>query len=216
MVATRANSSDYVNLSEDGIRFCRGFEDEDRRRAAKIYDAAFGDKFALAVPSASRRVELLASTWRPDCCFTAFDGESLVGIAGFHSSEGALTEGITATSLIQQLGYVGGLRAMAVFSFYERKRNFGQLVMEGIAVASSHRGRRIGSRLLQEVITYAQNLGEQSIRLDVIDTNDGARRLYERHGFVPVKSESFEWLRWLLGFGGVTTMERTLTRANAG
>ena len=44
----------------------------------------------------------------------------------------------------------------------------------------------------------------------MIDTNTGARRLYERHGFVTTKTERFEWLRAVLGFGASSTMIRTL------
>ncbi|CAJ2376226.1 MAG: hypothetical protein IBGAMO2_240005 [Arenicellales bacterium IbO2] len=45
------------------------------------------------------------------------------------------------------------------------------------------------------------------MRLDVIDINPRARRLYERKGFVAVSTERFAWLRWLLKFGGATRME---------
>ena len=51
------------------------------------------------------------------------------------------------------------------------------------------------------------DLGVGMVRLDVIDTNHGAQRLYERSGFVPLRIEKFPYLRWLLGFGASTTME---------
>lgn len=45
------------------------------------------------------------------------------------------------------------------------------------------------------------------IQLDVIDTNEGAKRLYERKGFEQTQVHKFPYLKGLLGFGGVTTMK---------
>ena len=89
---------------------------------------------------------------------------------------------------------------------YERKPKEGQLLMDGIAVRQDARGRGIGTRLLDEFKAYGREHGYANIRLDVIDTNPGARRLYERLGFVATKTEHFEYLRWFLGFGASTTM----------
>ncbi len=65
----------------------------------------------------------------------------------------------------------------------------------------------IGKRLLGEIRTFAQIHGFNRVRLDVIDTNPKARKLYERFGFKGVKTERFPQLKSILGFGGVTTME---------
>ncbi|MBK7177638.1 MAG: GNAT family N-acetyltransferase [Chloroflexi bacterium] len=53
---------------------------------------------------------------------------------------------------------------------------------------------------------YAQQEGYQSVRLGVIETNPAAQRLYERVGFVSIKTEHFAYLKWLLGFGAATEM----------
>jgi len=45
------------------------------------------------------------------------------------------------------------------------------------------RGSGAASALVQAVLTWAEERGASSVRLDVIDGNDRARRLYERHGF---------------------------------
>ena len=82
--------------------------------------------------------------------------------------------------------------------------------MDGIAVDQAYRGQGIGSKLLQEIVTYAQQNGYKTVRLDVIDINSDARRLYERRGFVAVHTEHFPYLKKLLGFGGVTTMKFTV------
>ncbi len=68
------------------------------------------------------------------------------------------------------------------------------------------RGFGIGSQLLNHLKHFAQEQHYSQIRLGVIDTNPSAKRLYERQKFTPLKTERFEYLRWLLGFGASTTM----------
>lgn len=79
--------------------------------------------------------------------------------------------------------------------------------MDGIAVQEDYRGNGIGGLLLQNVLDYAKQNDFTSIRLDVIDDNPDAQRLYERWGFNPIRTQKFPYLRWFFGFGGVTTME---------
>lgn len=52
----------------------------------------------------------------------------------------------------------------------------------GMWVAPEARGSGVGSRILADLLTRARATGRRVV-LDVTDGNDGARRLYERHGF---------------------------------
>jgi len=45
------------------------------------------------------------------------------------------------------------------------------------------RGSGAASALVQSVLAWAESRGANSVRLDVIEGNDRARRLYKRHGF---------------------------------
>jgi ribosomal protein S18 acetylase RimI-like enzyme len=45
------------------------------------------------------------------------------------------------------------------------------------------RGSGAASALVQAVLVWAERRGATSVRLNVIEGNDRARRLYERHGF---------------------------------
>jgi ribosomal-protein-alanine N-acetyltransferase len=49
-----------------------------------------------------------------------------------------------------------------------------------------HHRRRIGSRLLRELIVNAVDMGADAVSLEVRVTNWGAQRLYGRFGFRPV------------------------------
>lgn len=184
----------------------RGFPGELRRGAAELYDGAFGEKLAAAIRDKERRLAVLERGIVPDFCFAAMQGTQLAGIAGFRTPGGSFTGGITLPLLFTTLGILRAPRAVLMLSLLDRKSVRGQLLLDGIAVASSMRGRGIGTKLLDRLKTHARDEGYRSIRLDVVDTNPAARRLYERNGFRPVRSARFPGLQWLLGFGSVTEM----------
>jgi len=175
-------------------------------RTAELYDIAFGEKLALAIPNSTDRVRLLSNAMQLEFSIGAFDGVKLVGIAGFSTPEGALTGGINYRGLLSELGWIKGNRAAVILSLYERKAKDGELLMDGIVVDPEYRGKGVGTSLFSALLKYAESKQYSTIRLDVIDTNPAARRLYERLGFCEVKTEHFEFLRSILGFGASTTM----------
>lgn len=58
-------------------------------------------------------------------------------------------------------------------------------------VDASWQGRGLGSRLLQAAIAASEKQGARTIEIDVWHDNAGARRLYERFGFVAVGTKAF-------------------------
>ena len=187
--------------------FKRGLHERYRYSAASLYDQAFGQKFSVAVRSDKDRLSVLERCIEPEYAIVAITDSKLVGIAGFHTSKGSLTGNITYSNLVSQLGALKGSWAALIFSLYERKPTSGELLMDGISVHSDYRGKGIGSKLLDEIVRYACENKYNRIRLDVIDINPRARKLYETKGFKAVNTDNFLYLRWLLGFSGSTTME---------
>ncbi len=194
----------------DEICIHQGFPNELRSSAAALYDAAFGAKLSIAISDPISRMAVLKESFNPLFSFVALNSGELVGIAGFKTAQGSLTGGISFPSLKGKIGYWGAIRAILVLALLERKPVAGELLMDGISVSPKMRGRGIGTNLLHSLIDYAQIEGYRSIRLDVVDTNVAAKRLYERVGFVPVKIKKFAYLKWLIGFGAATQMEYSL------
>lgn len=190
------------------IEIFHGIPEHFRSDAAMLFEEAFGAKFSVAIPSQVRRIELVRSGLNLAHAFAAIDNDQLVGLVGYRTNAGSFTDGIAYRSLLKQLGFFGGHRAALILSLYERSMETGVLLLDGIAVAESMRGQGIGTRLLAAITEFARDNHYQSIRLDVIDTNDGARRLYERNQFVESRTENFGYLRWLLGFGSSSTLVR--------
>lgn len=193
-------------MTNTSVHYRKGIPGEFRERAVLLFEEAFGQKFRAAIKSQEKRIELLRESFCLDFCIGAFDDGELIGIAGFKTGEGSLTGNITFQTLRKTLGFFSALRAAAVFMLYDRAQTPGELLMDGISVTRSHRGKGVGKRLLAEIESHVIKEKLSSIRLDVIDGNPRARKLYEQQGFVAVKTERFEYLRWLLGFGGATTL----------
>lgn len=194
-------------MNTDDINYHVGLPEKYRDSAVDLYDEAFGQKFAVAIPSKEKRILFLKKCFILDYVIGAVYKDKLIGIAGFQTPEGSLTGGITYSELLSLLGFVKGNWAAVIFDFYQRKAAFKELIMDGIAVHSDARGKGVGSHLLTEVAKYAKVHKFNSVRLDVIDINTKAKILYERMGFKSVKTESYPYLKWLLGFSGSTTME---------
>lgn len=187
----------------------KGWHNQNRTRIAELYDEAFGQKISLAVPSSSVRSSLLAECFESEYSFVALYENQIVGIAGFQTNKGSFTDGISYRDLVRKLGLWAGNWAAFIFYFYEREPAPGELILDGIAVHPDFRGKGIGTELLASVVSHARENNYNKVKLDVIDTNTKARKLYERQGFKHAKTEHFPYLRWLLGFGGSTTLERS-------
>jgi len=56
--------------------------------------------------------------------------------------------------------------------------------VELIAVSAAERGKGLGSRFLAAVVDMARDMGFECVKLSVEAANTGARRFYEREGFV--------------------------------
>lgn len=58
-----------------------------------------------------------------------------------------------------------------------------QAELGDLAVVAERRGEGIGTALLRHVLELVREHGVREIYLEVRESNEGARRLYERHGF---------------------------------
>ncbi|WP_238165606.1 GNAT family N-acetyltransferase [Kribbella caucasensis] len=76
---------------------------------------------------------------------------------------------------------VGYLRLENKYPFEE---GAGVLAINGVAVTASARGQGVGSALLDAATAEGKRRGARKLTLNVHSTNLGARRLYERHGYV--------------------------------
>ncbi|MHB0858126.1 MAG: GNAT family N-acetyltransferase [Anaerolineae bacterium] len=192
----------------EALRICRGLGDADRADMAAIYWEAFGRKLKPLLGKRDRVLRVLERDLRPSAAFGAYRAGELVGIAGVTVDEERLLDPHTAT-YVDEYGWLKGRVLAGMMRYVYRMPYEGEVYLSALAVKPEARGQGVGTALLNEVLAYAQELGKSTIGLEVIDTNPGARRLYERMGFVVIKRQRMPYAR-MWGFTGLDVMIRRM------
>ena len=196
---TLENNAYDVHVSE-------GFREDERQRAAALFWSAFQPKLAFSLGPDRTALTFLSQAMNPAFALVARDGHAqLLGLAGYKTRKGALVEG-TMGDLRAVYGLFGALWRAALLSSLEREPENGTLLMDGIFVDETARGRGVGTALLTAVKEKATKTGATSVRLDVIDSNPRAKQLYERQGFVAQRRHGTGALRRVFGFTYATEM----------
>ncbi len=184
------------------ITYTIGIPEIYRKKAVLLFEEAFGEKLSVAVRNKKLRLNLFTKCFDLKYGIAAIYRSQLVGIAGFSVEKKSLTSKMKYSDLIENIGFLKGNWAAFILGLYERKADKNQLLMDGISVDMEYRGHGIGEKLLTELISYAKTQGYKNIRLDVINTNPRAKKLYEKIGFVVIGKDRFPYLKLLLGFSG--------------
>ncbi|MXV61421.1 ribosomal protein S18-alanine N-acetyltransferase [Natronorubrum sp. JWXQ-INN-674] len=84
---------------------------------------------------------------------------------------------------------VRGDREVAGYIVADVAQTFGRQLghIKDIAVHPDHRGTGIGSALLSRAIAVLTARGADSVKLEVRRSNEGAKRLYRKFGFEPLR-----------------------------
>ena len=111
---------------------------------------------------------------------------------------------------MKALGWFYGLAGYLAFHAFEPGIARNELRIECLAVAPEKRGQGIGTLLLTAVDELAKAKGFDAVRLEVVDTNPNAQRLYERQGFRVTRTRHYPYLRRFVGYSGVNIMIKQL------
>lgn len=188
------------------IRIVCGISEDQRAEVARLFWAAFSEKLTQVLGPEQKALRFLSEAINTECAFCAVDHEGrLLGVAGFKTTEGGMIGG-SYRQLSAVYGRYGALWRGALLEFLERDLNARQMLMDGIFVDPDHRGKGVGSKLLEALEAKARREEFSEIRLDVVDENPRARALYERRGFEPVATQNMGPLRYVFGFRASTTM----------
>jgi len=192
------------------VEIRRGLPELYRRHAAELYYEGFRQKFEPILNSPEQGVAILEEAFDPELAIIAVCQAQLAGIAGLQYS-GHDFVSFRTSAFARQYGWLRGLfKVLLLYFFFVERGSKGELAIESIVVHPAMRGQGIGTRLLKAVFEFARAKGFGSARLEVVDTNPDARRLYERMGFVATATHRHPYLRRMMGFSAVTTMVKEL------
>ena len=185
-----------------------GFPEDQRPVAARLFWQAFSGKLGKVLAPEEKALRLIARILNPAFAISALDREGqLLGLAGYKTADGSFAAG-NLDDMTAVYGQFGGLLRGVFLEVLERRIEPDCLLMDGIFVAESARGRGIGGTLLNAIGEEARRRSLTRVRLDVIDTNPRAKALYERSGFKAVGEEKTGFLELLFGFSSATRMEK--------
>lgn len=186
----------------------RGLPPEQALQAAREYYEAFRTKCAWFGP-AERIIRVLCASFVLDNAVVALQHGSIVGMAGFKLHGKPLLQ-LRFTTCIRELGLIRGALAYVLYRIFDRQPARDELLMDGLYVGAQCRGQGVGTKLLDAICDVAREQGLMKVRLQVVDTNADAQRLYERLGFRVDEQHDYPWARRLLGFGKVITLMKRL------
>lgn len=63
-------------------------------------------------------------------------------------------------------------------------------MLEELYVAPAHRGRGLGTQVMERVLSEIRKRGAGEMQINVDEVDAGARRFYERHGFTNLEAGS--------------------------
>jgi ribosomal protein S18 acetylase RimI-like enzyme len=189
-----------------GVTVQLGLPEVLRMQAAQLYWQAFGQKLGRVMGPDARALRYLHRVIRTDHVIVALDDGHLLGLVGFKTPEAAFAGG--GFGDLWAIYGMGAIWRAGLLHLLERDVDNARFLMDGLCVAEEARGRGVGTALLDAIADEARARGYGAVRLDVIDTNPRARALYERQGFVAVKTAGLGMLRHVFGFESATTMVR--------
>ncbi len=186
-----------------------GLPERFREEGAALYYEAFAPDLDLLMRSRENAIPIISCNINLEPVVAAIADDRLAGLIGFnhpHPFVDARLDCYTA-----EFSWLSGFLRWGMVSVFERLQKSGELLLDGVAVHPDFRGMGIGTLLFRRLFEFAGNSDYQSIRLDVYDNNHGARRLYERLGFVAVQTKRLPPLSHrFVGYSAVITMIKQL------
>ena len=177
-------------------------------KAVRIYYDAFSMKINPLVGSKQKAIQFIGKTTDFSACFYAMLDSRLLGLAGIQDKDNNFTKNIGLGELLKEFNLFRALLIRYVYGYKTAKVKRGVIRIDSIAVAKEARGMGVGTALLNAIFKYAMDRGLQEIKLEVVNTNPGARKLYERLGFKAVKEVRYGFITKKAGFTSEFIMSR--------
>jgi ribosomal protein S18 acetylase RimI-like enzyme len=190
------------------IRIERGLPEALRTPATHLYYEAFSAKMTPIMDEESALAVFPGMINADQAIIALRDGE-IVGMANLESDAGPAFH-LRLSEFRRAFGLLKGFYRYLLFKFLTDAAPAGEVLVESLCVAAKARGQGVGTLLLEAVFAHARQHGYPTVRLEVVDTNPRARRLYERMGFRALRTRCYPFTGRWMGFSASTTMTREI------
>lgn len=195
---------------ERDLKIVSCLPDSLKRLAAELYYEAFKRKIRLILKPKEKAILFLERVLNTDTGVYAIYKGRVVGITGFDYLNHRFMD-ITYQAISEVFGISSALFkwvTISLINWYKLRER--ELWINPIAVSRSMQRKKIGTKMIESTFKFAKENGFNSVKLHVIDTNIGARRLYERMGFVAIKVRKYYFMTRIAGFSSVIVMQKKI------
>lgn len=156
----------------------------------EMYDYMFDGTKEEVMPVIEMYTEMSGTMFSTENAFVDIQGDAVrgfvLGLAAKDMMKKSIPMMFTISKLIRLKGFRGMMRMMSHLSLnkYFPKLNKDEYFISNLAVYKEYRGQGVGKGLLEQAEITATMMGLPKLSLYVEMDNEGAKRLYERYGFV--------------------------------
>ena len=180
--------------------------------ASALLLSALWEKFVPIRGDDSKATELVETSIVVSSCFSALEDNKLLGYLAVKTEDQNFLNP-SFKDLSTHYGFWGAIvKGAALHLLQHHKPKPKELYIEGIAVVDFARGKGVGAKLFEGLMSFAQTQNFKKITLEVIDTNHRALQLYERLGFTIQKRLKIWPVNKIIGwpFNETILMEQTI------
>ena len=128
-----------------------------------------------------------------------YKNNKVLGFLGFDHYKGDFIK-IYLSYLLEDLKFFRAFFVWLVFKIITPKVKKDEIRIDWIAVDELFRGKGIGTKLLNIFLKYAKENGFKVARLEVLNTNNKAIKLYEKIGFIIKRIKKYYFISKVLGY----------------
>ena len=179
--------------------------------ASELFLSALSEKFVPILGDDEKATELVESSIIVSSCFSALEDSQLLGVLAIQTEDQNFIDP-SFKDLRTHYGFWGAIVKGVALHLLQHKPKPKGLHVEGIAVVDFVRGKGVGTKLFEELMSFAETHNFEKITLEVVDTNHRALQLYERLGFTIQKRSKIWPVNKIIGwpFSETILMEQTI------
>lgn len=179
-------------------------------RASELVYEAFQKKINSVIKEKEKAIRIIAKSINYSASFYAVHENSLVGMAGTQSKGNRFIKA-KFSYFHEEYGFFKALVKKIYFNFdFVGTIKKDELELTALSVQKEMRGKKIGTKLINNIIIFAKSRGYKKVILTVVDTNPLAKKLYEKIGFNKHKTKKYGFLTRSAGFEEVIHMVKNL------